>query len=1178
MNSKIFFYINIICCLLFSNEIASHNSAIKFEHVTTKQGLTHNRIFDIVKDSTGFMWVATLNGLNRYDGYNFKNFKHHLQDSSSLSENFIEVLFIDNKNNLWVGTNFKGLNKFIPEQESFLRYDHNPKQPSSIADGSIRAINQLRNGKILVGTNNGLSLMSDEDGSFDNFRHDPNDFLSIVGNEVSTICIANDGTPWIGTSKGISIMDTSNNSFSSLIGESNKSNVFVDDDVLCLTQTSDSLMWIGTVRGLKSYNLVTKTVTTYYHKPNDINSICNNYIRTLQVDTYGNLWVGTENGITKLINPGKYNQEFYHYKYSSSNTNSLSGDKVWCFYLDKQDFMWIGTVNHGINKTYLGEYVFNNVKHLPQDPGSLSHSTIRSLFEDSKGNLWVGTDGGGLNFKEAGQSKFIRLNDLDKGSGVFGDDRILSIYESKKGDIWVGTWGAGLSKINSSDVPLIKKGVLPPIERYIYTINDTTCICGNVVQELTEDSYGNLWVGTENGLNIFNPIDNFFYQIKHSSTDSLSLCNNSIQSGCILEDSRQNIWFGTWNGLCRLRLADIPFRDGVRIESSNSTNMQFKRLLSIKDDTISLGDNRIISLLEDNNSDIWVGTFGGGLNHIHLSGYKPLVTKYSNKNGLPDEVVYGIEKGSNDNIWLSTNNGLSQFNPASQQFNNFNESDNLLGNEFYWGAHLKKSNGQLIFGGTNGYSEFYPDSISPNKSKSATIITGVSVFNMSIDFKEPESPLKKPIEFTNEIILSHKQNVVSFDYSSLNFHHPEQASFAYILEGFEKKWNFVDSRRTAIYTNLEPGKYKFKVTEVNGKNSVDFSKGASVSIVIETPFYQLNLFRIGVVFFIVLLLILIYQIKVSNIKKHKIVLQYKVDERTKELTSANDLLLKRNEEINDHRENLVTQHEKIVNQNKELEVHRSGLEEKVEARTKELLEAKEKAEESDRLKSAFLANMSHEIRTPLNAVVGFSHLLNDNDLDEESRKMFVHQITKNTDDLLFLVDDIIDLSFIEAGQLKIKIEEFNLGAFVNDVWQIYNRKELTPGVELRFKNEDAWNLIRIKSDPQRLRQIILNLINNALKFTHEGYIEFGFELSVDSCYFYVKDTGIGISTENQQLIFERFRKIESNTFKLYRGSGLGLTISKKLSTLLNANLKVESQIDKGSTFYLTLVKDSIVVK
>ncbi len=1179
MHCKTNLYFITLLLICFINVTHADNRNLTFDHITTKQGLSHNRIFDMVKDSTGYMWIATLNGLNRYDGYNITKFKSYTIDSTSISENFIESLFIDRDNNLWIGTNNSGLNLYIPEKESFKRFYHNSNDSNSIINESIHTIKQLRNGQLIIGTNDGISLYSYRDNKFTNIKNDPNDTLSLINNEVRSIIIDNDSISWIGTNGGLCRMNTNNNTFLRYTHNPYNKNSLSNNNILCITKTCDSLVWIGTSNGLNTYNISTHKFTRYTFNPNNINSICNNYIHTLKVDSKGDLWIGTTKGITRISHPNSIDKEYHHYSYNSADPTSLNGNKVFSFYLDKDNTMWIGTINHGINKCFLGKYAFEKEKHQPYNNHSLSNNIIRSLYEDRKGNLWVGTDGGGLNFKEANQQNYIRLNDLNNDNSLFGDDRILDIYESKKGDIWVGTWGGGVSKFKATDIAKIKKGFIPTIQHFTNNPLDSTSISGNIVQEITEDSFGNLWIGTENGLNIYNPINQSFTKIRHSNDDINSLCDNRIQSGCIIEDQHLNLWIGTWNGLCYINLEHLPFRNGIKIKNAPNRSIKFNSFLNIKNDTTSLGDNRITSLLLNKNGNLWIGTFGGGLQLLDLSSDKPFLTKYTKVDGLPDETIYGIEKDDYNNIWMSTNNGLSQFNTTNERFTNYNESDHIQGLEFYWGAHLRRSDGKLLFGGTNGFTAFYPNEITRHKNNSTPIINEMSIFNIPIDFKDNNSPIHKPIEYVKEVILSYTQNVISFDYTTINFLYPEQVYFAYTLEGFEQHWNYIGNRRTAIYTNLEPGKYKFKVTQVNNENKIlDDEHIKVISIIIKSPFYKTRIFQISLILFFIMLFFIAYKLKIRNIEKHKIILQEKVEERTTELTFANKLLHERNDEILSQRENLVSQRDKIRNQNQELQLHRSGLEKLVEARTLELTKAKEKAEESDRLKSAFLANMSHEIRTPLNAVVGFSSLLNDNSIENKDRERFIEQINRNSDDLLMLIDDIIDLSSIESSQMKIKIEEFELHSFLRSITDIYNARANNKEVKFIAVNNISPESIWLKSDPHRLKQIITNLINNAFKFTEKGFVEFGFKIDSQYGIFYVKDTGIGISNENQKFIFDRFRKIENNMSKLYRGNGLGLTISKRLCEMLHANLSVESEINTGSTFYIHIPKEFFINK
>ncbi|MCT4645387.1 MAG: ATP-binding protein, partial [Carboxylicivirga sp.] len=1058
------------------------------------------------------------------------------------------------------GTNMNGLNKYIADQESFISYKF--KSPKNgLAGTSVVAIDQLQNGLLITGTTNGIFLFNKRTLAYTNLQHNTNDTHSLVHNDVKSIHVDHTGTAWIGTVGGLSKMNPDQQTFTNYKHLPDDANSLGHDCVMSIAQTADSILWFGTTNGLNRLNINTNQIIRYHHELNNTNSIIDDVIHSMETDRNGDLWVGTTKGLTKIVDPNARHHQYIHYYNDPSDLNSLSGNKVKDLYLDQENIMWAGTINDGVSQCYLGQYMFNNEKHSTLKPGTLSHDEIRCLFEDSQQNLWVGTDGGGLNFKAHIKQEYIRFDELNNGITVFGDKRILDVFESKSGDIWVGTWGGGASKFSMNDIHLLKKGILPTIQHFNFDNANTDGIAGDVVQDIFQDSYNNIWLGTENGISIYNPLTHKFTSIAHKPDKPMSLCDNRIQSGCIIEDKEHNIWIGTWNGISILRRENIPFRNGILPEDADASveDMQFEHFLYKADEQYSFGDNRIISLLEDKDGTMWVGTFGGGLSKVKLQNGKFIVETYTVDDGLPDNVIYGIEKGGDNQIWLSSNNGLSCFNHRDNTFTNFGKGDGVQGDEFYWGAHLSRVNGQLVFGGINGFTSFYPDSIF-SRQINKPVISGMSIFNVPVNFKNRNTPLEKPMELTKEIVLSHKDKVVSFDYTSLDFHHGKDIHFSYILEGFEDSWNHVGTRRTAIYTNLEPGDYVFKV-KIGDNAEEDPDAITSLNIKIKTPYYKTLWFRSSLVFLLTSIIFLIYRLKLRQVERQKKQLEAKVNERTKELSETNRLLVYKNEEI-------VIQRDRIITQNKELQQHREGLEQLVQARTKELVLAKNKAEESDQLKSAFLANMSHEIRTPLNAVVGFSNLLNDKDIDDKNREQFVKQINQNTDDLLVLIDDILDLSHIEAKQLTIRSKVVELNSFFKSISEIYTDK--SPNLNFKVLNNCSDLNLVVKTDPQRVRQILINLLNNAFKFTEEGFIEFTLTKQENHILFYVKDSGIGISEENQEFIFDRFRKLQANASKLYRGTGLGLTISKKLAELLNADLYLESVLGEGATFYLKL--------
>ncbi len=390
------------------------------------------------------------------------------------------------------------------------------------------------------------------------------------------------------------------------------------------------------------------------------------------------------------------------------------------------------------------------------------------------------------------------------------------------------------------------------------------------------------------------------------------------------------------------------------------------------------------------------------------------------------------------------------------------------------------------------------------------------------------------------------------------------------MEGFDNDWVYTNaSNRYATYTNLDPGTYIFRVKASNCDN-VWNDQGTSLVIEISPPYWKTWWFRISLIIFIYLVLYIIYILKVRDMKHQKIILERIVEERTEELNNSNALLEERNEEILSQKEEVEAQKNHILEQNKELEQHRWNLEELVTERTAELEKAKNKAEESDRLKTAFLTNMSHEIRTPLNAIVGFSNLLFETNQTDDEKSEYHKQISQNTESLLLLIDDILDLSKIESGQLEIISEKFSVNRLLNEIFTYWSLNKIKDGLEIRINNKEKENDYWIYSDKYRIKQIITNFMSNAVKFTEKGFVELGLEVKGNTYLFYVKDTGIGIAEKNLSLIFERFRKVEDNKTILYRGVGLGLAISRSISEMLGGKLFVESKIGTGSCFYFSM--------
>ena len=544
---------------------------------------------------------------------------------------------------------------------------------------------------------------------------------------------------------------------------------------------------------------------------------------------------------------------------------------------------------------------------------------------------------------------------------------------------------------------------------------------------------------------------------------------------------------------------------------------------------------------------------------------------FRDEDGLPSNVILTIVEDNNHNMWVSTSNGLSNIiitkdkksKTYKYRFKNYDVNDGLQGNEFNEKAVFKTSEGELLFGGSNGFNLFNPDDIKAININSEVVFTDFQVFNKSVTNKEfinGNQILKKCISYTREITLTYKENVFTVEFADLNFLHPERCQYSYKLENFNKEWLFTDGRnRKATYTNLDPGTYIFKVKTTNTDGTWN-TNGAFLTINILPPWWQTIIFKILVLIGVISASILFYFNRSNRWKKQQHILENKVNERTTELSDAYSLLEKR-------------QH-KISAQNKELEKHRNQLEELVLERTAELDKARLKAEESDRLKSAFLANMSHEIRTPLNAIVGFSSLLDNENLTKKDINNYIDKININSDSLLILINDILDLSKIEANQIKINKSVINVNLILEELENYYDL-EKTRDVSINFTNRKDKQKVLLYNDPVRLKQVMSNLLDNSKKYTDKGFIKFGYKLAPDKIQFFVSDSGVGIKESNFNTIFNHFYKIETNGKKIYRGTGLGLAISKRLVELMGGEIWLESEYGKGTTFYFSLPLESL---
>jgi len=787
------------------------------------------------------MWFATQDGLNRYDGYDFKVFTYKPGVPNCLSNNLVYSIVEGPDRMLWIGTG-DGLNLLDLSSEKFTYFRHLSDNPNSLSHNYTRTLYIDSNGVLWIGTyGGGLDRFDKNSQTFIHYKHNPNNPHSISHPSINTIIEDEKGTLWIGTAGGgFNRFDSQREQFSRFLHDPNNPDSLSSDNISCITADGKGNLWIGTWGGgLNKFNRDTHHFTIYQHKPGDPNSLCSNTIYSLLFSPTAGLWIGTSNGLN-LFDP--VSKRFTHYKNNPNNPNTLSDDRILSLFQDRTGDTWIGTASNGINRFDCGKKEFFLYRSEPGNPNSLNTNNTYTFYEDDFKVLWIGTRGGGLNRLDRHSNTFECYKNEPGNPFSLSHNEVNVICRDSTGVLWIGTFGGGINRFIKKRNQFI---------RYMMDPQKPGSLSGNYTSCIFEDRSNVLWVGTmDGGLNRFNRETERFISYKKEPGNPFSLSNNFIRT--IHEDKSGFLWIGTQGG---------------GLNRFDKTVNRFIHYRHIKGNPNSLCSDMIQAFHQDQHGIFWIGTAGMGLNRF--DPFTNQFTLFTHKDGLPDNTIYAILEDDHGNLWLSTNRGLSKFNPVTRTFRNYDVNDGLQSNEFNFNAAFKSKSGEMFFGGVNGFNAFYPDKIRDNLHIPPILITDFKLFNKSIligDGHSGGSILTKSIMDTDAIKLSFKESVFSFEYTALNYELAEKNQYAYIMEGFETEWNYVGTRRFATYTNLPPGEYVFKVKGSNN-DGIWNEEGISLKITVTPPFWDTWWFRLSGLLVGLLFIITFYKIRVHNIHK-----------------------------------------------------------------------------------------------------------------------------------------------------------------------------------------------------------------------------------------------------------------------------------------------------------------------
>lgn len=808
----------------------AQNTSLRFEHLSVNQGLSNPIVHAMLQDSRGYLWFATDNGLNKYNGYTITTYQKIPGDTTSLVSNVIYQLMEDKEGYIWLGMAGQGLCKLDPHTEKFTAYGPNPH---TLSQGTIFTMGEDQDGGIWVSNwRDELRRFDKKSGTFSSINYASLLAERKEGKLVTPVVIAvysdRRKTIWVCSERGLHRMNLNSGgpgkspevSFTTYRHDPANPHSLSHDQVWRVYEDRAGRFWVNAHNGLNRFDPKTG-MFTYYKYPSDSSSVIKAAITEKPIymvdDQQGNLWMGTpDHGLIKF-DPKK--EQYTQLLPDPADPASLSSDHIRSMLIDRSGLLWIGTWGEGINKANTGNQSFTFYRPLPYRPHSLSYKFVSFIVEDQYGTIWVGT-GDGLNRMNRQTGEFVHYRHQPGNPGSLPKRNAEAMLEDREGNIWVSS-----------------NGEFTRFDRQTGTFDCLTCNprrypgLGDNIQILTmyQDRQGVLWLGTTNGVKVFNPKTGQVVHYAYNPKDTTGI--SEAYAMALLEDNRGNIWIGT----------DSRALNRLDRKTGRFTHYRPNRL---KPGTIS--SDGVSSIFQDSKGNLWFGTIGGGLCRFDYATETFQV--FTKANGLADNSVFSIDEDDEGQLWLGTYKGLSRFSYKTRTFRNYEVNDGVQNNAFRR-PHCKGKDGMLYFGGDDGFTAFDPRKLTSNRHIPPIVITQIKLF---------DKPLPGA-ELSSTIDLDYNENFLSFEFAALDYTNPAKNQYAYQLAGLDRQWIYSESRRYISYTNLEPGTYTFQVKGSNNDGLWN-QKGTFIRVIIHPPWWQTTWFRLVAAIGLILLVILAIRI------------------------------------------------------------------------------------------------------------------------------------------------------------------------------------------------------------------------------------------------------------------------------------------------------------------------------